>query len=392
MIDDTQLNTQLDTQLFSKQILAWFDKHGRKNLPWQQLHSNTPDPYPVWISEIMLQQTQVATVIDYFHRFMARFGDLRTLALADLDDVLALWAGLGYYARAKNLHKGARQLYAIMQQTGDYPQTTTDWQAISGVGRSTAGAIVAMGLHQFGVICDGNVKRVLTRHFGIDGDITKSATDKALWQLATTLTPAKNSGHYAQAMMDMGATVCTRHQPKCQICPVATSCHAHKTGSQALFPVKAKQKIKPAHSSIALMIEFDGRALWLKRTHNIWQNLWCVPLLNDKSSSLNDDIIWQILTDNDYLNNDYLNNDYLNNDYLDNDSLDNIPTTHHIRHTLTHFHWQIAQATIVINHATYEALNRALIEVNAHFEWLSLHQALDKPLPTGIVKLLQNKP
>lgn len=355
---------------FSTQILTWFNHSGRKNLPWQQLDKSKPDPYPVWISEIMLQQTQVATVIDYFHRFMARFDNLQALAQAELEDVLALWAGLGYYARAKNLHKAGRELYAIYQQTGDYPQTTDDWQRISGIGRSTAGAIMAMGLAKFGVICDGNVKRVLTRHFGIDGDIHKAATDKILWQIATELTPIHHSGLYAQAMMDMGATICTRTNPKCAICPIKQSCYAHQTGSQANFPIKAKKTNKPTHSSTALMIQFDEQTLWLKRTHRIWQNLWCLPLMNDKNNSLYDDTILQILT---------------NNHYLDNP----LPITTSIRHTLTHFHWNIALSILNINHQTHQALNHHLRQINAQFAWLDQNHMADKPIPTGMAKLLQ---
>ena len=200
---------------FAPRLLDWFAENGRHDLPWQQHQTDTPNPYIVWLSEVMLQQTQVTTVLPYFARFMDTFPTVQDLAAADWDVVAEHWAGLGYYARARNLHKGAKQLVAVIEETGEFPQTLAGWEAISGVGPSTAGAIMAMGLHHYGVICDGNVKRVLTRWAAIDGDITKSATTKELWALAERLTPTENSGLFAQAMMDMGATLCTRSKPAC---------------------------------------------------------------------------------------------------------------------------------------------------------------------------------
>lgn len=173
---------------FAPRLLDWFETNGRHDLPWQQHQTDTPNPYIVWLSEVMLQQTQVTTVLPYFARFMTSFPTVQDLAAAEWDEIAEHWAGLGYYARARNLHKGAKQLVATIDETGDFPQTLTGWEAISGVGPSTAGAIMAMGLHHYGVICDGNVKRVLTRWAAIDGDITKSATTKELWALAERLT------------------------------------------------------------------------------------------------------------------------------------------------------------------------------------------------------------
>ncbi|MGP4953034.1 A/G-specific adenine glycosylase, partial [Psychrobacter sp. T6-1] len=210
----TALNT------FAPRLLNWFETNGRHDLPWQQHQTDTPNPYIVWLSEVMLQQTQVKTVLPYFARFMDSFPTVHDLAAADWEVIAEHWAGMGYYARARNLHKGAKQLVEVIDKTGSYPQTLEGWEAISGVGPSTAGAIMAMGLHKYGVICDGNVKRVLTRWAGIDGDITKSATTKELWALAMRLTPKEESGLFAQAMMDMGATLCVRRSPACSLCPL----------------------------------------------------------------------------------------------------------------------------------------------------------------------------
>lgn len=182
---------------FSQKILTWFETSGRHNLPWQQHKKEQSDIYAVWLSEIMLQQTQVSTVIPYFQRFIAKFPTVIDLAAADWDEVANLWAGLGYYARAKNLHQGAKQVVDFIKHTGNFPQSVDQWQTIKGVGQSTAGAIVAMGVRGFGVICDGNVKRVLSRWAMISDDINKTATQKQLWQLAQALTPKHDSGKYA---------------------------------------------------------------------------------------------------------------------------------------------------------------------------------------------------
>ena len=261
-------------------LLDWFAINGRHDLPWQQHQTDTPNPYIVWLSEVMLQQTQVTTVLPYFARFMESFPTVQDLAAAEWDMVAEHWAGLGYYARARNLHKGAKQLVEVINETGDFPQTLAGWEAISGVGPSTAGAIMAMGLHRYGVICDGNVKRVLTRWAAIDGDITKSATTKELWALAERLTPRENSGLFAQAMMDMGATLCTRSKPACLLCPLQDDCLAHAQGRETDYPVKAKKQPKPSKFSNALLIkDADGNILWIQRPDNgIWGGLWSLPL------------------------------------------------------------------------------------------------------------------
>jgi len=341
----TQNSLALDT--FAPRILTWFDTNGRHDLPWQQHKTDTPNPYIVWLSEVMLQQTQVTTVIPYFARFMTSFPTVQDLAAADWDTVAEHWAGLGYYARARNLHKGAKQLVSIIEETGDFPQTVEGWEAISGVGLSTAGAIVAMGLHGYGVICDGNVKRVMTRWAGIDGDIMKSATTKELWALAERLTPSNDSGHFAQAMMDMGATLCTRRNPQCELCPVSADCIAHAQGRETDYPVKAKKKPKPSRFSNALLMQNDsGKILWLQRPDSgIWGGLWVLPLQFKQktqgktvlSTAQDDDAYESEFTTAEQIINEWLAKNKLTAQSVSNSLLDDAP----IKHSLTHFHWYL---------------------------------------------------
>lgn len=346
-------------------LLPWFYQHGRHDLPWQQLHSERPNPYPVWISEVMLQQTQVATVKDYYARFMARFPTLADLANAPIDDVLSLWAGLGYYARARHLHRTAIALIKIIEKTGAYPQTVAEWQALHGIGRSTAGAIVAMGLGGFGVICDGNVKRVLTRHFAIADDISNARTEKALWALASTHTPEHNSGHYAQAMMDLGATLCSKSKPKCTLCPIHSTCQAHLTNSTHIYPVKVKKQPKPTHSSHALIIRHQGRALWLKRPPSgLWGGLWCLPLVGETLPlSLDERLISDILSTH---------------------IAEHTSEQPSIRHSLTHFHWQLLAMVIDTDDNTAAHIERALHAAASQYAW---HKQPPAARPTAIKKL-----
>lgn len=352
---------------FSSRVLAWFYEHGRHDLPWQNLHAPF-DPYPVWISEIMLQQTQVATVIGYYTRFMARFKTLFDLADAPLDEVIEHWAGLGYYARARNLHKTAQTLAHIVRTTGNYPTTLSEWQALSGIGQSTAGAILAMGLGQFGVICDGNVKRVLTRHFAIQDDIGKTKTDKALWELATALTPNDKSGHYAQAMMDMGATLCTRTKPNCPACPISTTCQAHQEGNPTAYPIKAKKAQKPTHHAYALRLIYQNQSLFIKRPESgIWGALWCLPLYNlTRENDDGETALYQLLQDD----------------------LASLSPTASIRHTLTHFHWQLERLDLVLDKTTKTAIDSLLTNHQTDFFWYDNNQLASLAKPTAIQKLL----
>lgn len=259
-------------QIFSQNLLTWFAKHGRHDLPWQV----QDDPYKVWVSEIMLQQTQVKTVLRYFDRFIQRFPTVHDLAKAEWDEVAPYWAGLGYYARARNLHKAVRQVDA----QGSLPTDLDGWMALAGIGRSTAGALMSLGLGQFGVILDGNVKRVLSRFFAIAEDLSSSKNEKLLWQLATALVPEKQHADYTQAIMDLGATLCTPKKPLCMYCPMHGDCQAFSQDRVLDFPQKKIKKAVPIKHADVLIIEFEQQWLWYKRPdQGIWGGLHCLPMI-----------------------------------------------------------------------------------------------------------------
>jgi A/G-specific adenine glycosylase len=258
---------------FAQQLLAWFDKHGRTDLPWQQ----DITPYRVWVSEIMLQQTQVSTVIDYYNRFMARFPDVTTLARAPLDEVLHAWTGLGYYARARNLHKAAQTVVA--EHDGGFPANQDALEALPGIGQSTAGAILAIALGRRATILDGNVKRVLTRFHAIDGYPGKSKINATLWQLAETHTPQTNTGAYTQAIMDLGATLCTRRKPSCNLCPISEQCMAYAAGETERYPQPKPKKNKPVRNARFFVLSTPDNATLLeqKPVNGLWGGLWTPP-------------------------------------------------------------------------------------------------------------------
>ena len=382
---------------FSHRVLSWFWVHGRHDLPWQQHQKKTADIYAVWLSEIMLQQTQVTTVMDYFDRFIAAFPNVHALAQAEWDDVALLWAGLGYYARARNLHAGAKQLVDFIQTHGDFPQTTQDWQTIKGVGRSTAGAIVAMGVKGYGVICDGNVKRVLTRWAAIDDDITKSTTEKLLWELAHKLTPLDNSGHFAQAMMDLGATLCTRTKPKCTLCPVVHDCAAYAKGTPAAYPVKTKKPAKPNQHSLLIRLTHQQKTLWLKRlgdkTPVIWEGLWCFLILTiGKTAPTNTtDVFLQQTLKNSWHNEHCLNQAQFGERQIfellasDKNQL-TLQIGRTIKHTLTHFHWHLSLVNIDIDRELFECINQTLTACASEFVW---QDGKTLAMPAAIKKILE---
>lgn len=255
---------------FSKRVTDWYQDQGRKHLPWQQ----NKTPYRVWISEIMLQQTQVATVIPYYQRFMASFPDITSLANAPEDEVLHHWTGLGYYARARNLHKAAKTIVA--EHNGIFPTDIEQVIALPGIGKSTAGAILSLALNQHHAILDGNVKRVLARCYEVEGYAGQARYDKTLWQLSEAVTPVKLVANFNQAMMDLGATICTRSKPTCSQCPLADSCLANKNNNQTLFPGKKPKKVTPVKSCVMLVIKQNNKVLLYKRPPNgIWGGLWC---------------------------------------------------------------------------------------------------------------------
>jgi A/G-specific adenine glycosylase len=257
----------------SARVLDWFDQHGRKNLPWQRDIS----PYRVWISEIMLQQTQVATVIPYFERFMQALPTLQALAAASEDAVLHLWTGLGYYSRARNLRRAAQLICA--QHGGELPADVEQLSALPGIGRSTAGAIIAIAHRQRAAILDGNVKRVLARFHAVEGWPGQTAVAKTLWQYAESHTPTARVADYTQAMMDLGATLCTRAKPACPLCPLSADCRAHNEGRPHDYPGKKPAKTLPVKGTQMLIISTgQGEILLEKRPPTgIWAGLWIFP-------------------------------------------------------------------------------------------------------------------
>jgi len=259
--------------LFSQQLLDWFDQHGRHDLPWQTDRT----PYRVWVSEIMLQQTQVATVIPYFERFMARFDSVDALAAAQTDQVLHLWTGLGYYARARNLHKAAKTV--VNSHAGVFPQTVEGLMELDGIGQSTAGAIAAISMGVRAAILDGNVKRVLARYHCIAGWPEQSAVKKQLWEIAESLTPPERVADYTQAIMDLGATLCTRSKPACQSCPFNADCAAHQQGRTAEFPGKKAKKTLPVKSVAMFVVLNDADEVLLQKRPDtgIWGSLYSLP-------------------------------------------------------------------------------------------------------------------
>ena len=267
---------------FAARLLTWFEHDGRTDLPWQRDRS----PYRVWISEIMLQQTQVATVVPYFEAFTRRFPDVATLAEAPLDEVLHLWSGLGYYARARNLQRAARVVVA--RHGGDFPRTLEAVMALPGIGRSTAGAILALSANERHPILDGNVKRVLCRQFGVAGYPGDPAVEQRLWSLAEACTPFSRVAEYTQAIMDLGATVCTRARPACLLCPVATSCVALRDGRQDQLPTPRPRTRRPQREVWMVIAVRAGGELLLERRppQGIWGGLWGLPEFPTRAHAL----------------------------------------------------------------------------------------------------------
>ncbi len=338
---------------FSDQVLAWFKVHGRQHLPWQMDRT----PYRVWVSEIMLQQTQVATVIPYFERFMTRFPDVQGLARASQDEVLQLWTGLGYYARGRNLHKCA-QIIAI-EHHGEFPDSVDELEQLPGIGRSTAGAIISLALNQRAAILDGNVKRVLARYHAIEGWPAKTAVSKKLWAVACEHTPATDFADYTQAMMDLGATVCTRSKPKCIDCPLKSDCVGFKLGTPENYPGKKPKKIIPVKALQFLILQDGlGNALLEQRPSiGIWGGLWSFPELshNEDPSRFCSDRFGRVIA---------------------------CELSPSFRHTFSHYHLDITPV-----HITIEPLNRHIADNDRH-QWLTYRQWQTLGLPAPVKKLL----
>jgi A/G-specific adenine glycosylase len=266
------------------QVVNWQKANGRNELPWQ----HPREPYQVWLSEVMLQQTQVATVLDYFARFLQRFPSVDSLAGAPLDDVLGLWSGLGYYSRARNLHLCARAV--VETYGGKFPQTAQLLQTLPGIGRSTAAAIASLCFGERIAILDGNVRRVLTRVLGFDADLSVAAHERRLWDEASRLLPLRDLHHtmprYTQGLMDLGATVCTTKAPSCHVCPLALSCVARGQGQPERYPVKTRKLKRSSQSIWLLWAQTPAGSVWLTKrpTPGVWAGLYCFPLFDERET------------------------------------------------------------------------------------------------------------
>ena len=335
--------------VFSDALLEWFDVHGRHDLPWQV----ADDPYKVWVSEIMLQQTQVKTVLQYFDRFIARFPTVQDLGTATWDEVAPYWAGLGYYARARNLHKAG----GIVATQGHFPDTLEEWIALPGIGRSTAGALMSLGLRKYGVIMDGNVKRVLSRFFAIEDDLSKPIHERAMWQLAEELCPHERNHDYTQAIMDLGATVCTPKKPLCLYCPMQQHCQAHQQGLENELPFKKAKKPVPVKSAQVLILQCGDQWLWQQRPNTgLWGGLWCLPIIEEVHEL---DVLKQSL------------------------GLKQFIQKVEISHSFTHFTWQLEGLVFAIDADLQEHL---AIELNGI--WLEPTAAVQAGIPTAMKKLI----
>lgn len=350
-IKSNELNINRINKFFSETLLNWYDQHGRKTLPWQQPQT----PYRVWLSEIMLQQTQVQTVIPYFQKFVARFPDIRSLANASIDDVLTLWAGLGYYSRARNLHRCAHII--THQYAGHFPEDLTVLQSLPGIGHSTAAAIMSLAFNQPTAILDGNVKRVLSRFFLIHHDSPADLVQH-LWQQARACMPTNHCREYTQAIMDMGATCCTRKFPRCQQCPLKNNCQAFQHQKVHEYPAAKPKPSRPIRSQQLFIFYSKNDLIYLEKRpeKGIWGGLWCFPLHEETTSSA----------------------DFLNPYQLATDSL--IQPWIILKHTLTHL--QLELQTYLI-----------LTDENAAYpgQWVPIHSTdtlgLPKPIKTILYQL-----
>ncbi|MDD2776797.1 MAG: A/G-specific adenine glycosylase [Gallionella sp.] len=328
---------------FSTHLIHWQRIHGRHDLPWQGA-----DAYRVWLSEIMLQQTQVVTVLPYYQRFIDSFPDVSSLAAAPIDDVLAHWSGLGYYARGRNLHRAAQ--HVVAQHGGEFPREFEQLLELSGIGRSTAAAICALAYHQNHAILDGNVKRVLARYCGIHGVATEKSVETQLWQAAIALLPERDIAAYTQALMDMGATLCTRSKPQCERCPVRGECVAHLSGQVAQLPTPRARKTVPEKSANFLLLRCGDQVLLEKRpSSGIWGGLWCPPQIEALA-------------------------EWMQQRGLSGNPIPLPPFSH----TFTHFKL----------HLTPLILDVDFLLAQPESEWMTLHDALNAAIPTPVRKIL----
>lgn len=340
---------------FSGAVLAWFDQHGRHDLPWQAEKT----AYFTWISEIMLQQTQVATVIPYFQRFTQRFPDVHSLATAEQDEVLHLWTGLGYYARARNLHATAKVVSQELE--GNFPESVEGLEALPGIGRSTAGAILSISTGKRAAILDGNVKRVLARFYALEGWPGTTANQKILWAYAEQNTPYDRVGDYTQAMMDLGATLCRRGKPDCVNCPLKKGCKALKQGRTDQLPEPKPKKTLPVKQTHMLILQQEGAhevLLYKRPPSGLWGGLWSFPQVSDLRDCKTETGL-----------------------QLDQDS---IQVLEPLRHTFSHFHLDITPVKAQLN-----TLTDCVME-GKPLLWYNIEQPQDVGLAAPVKKLLQS--
>ncbi len=341
----------------AQRVVRWQRQHGRHDLPWQ----GTRDPYRVWLSEIMLQQTQVATVLDYYARFLQRFPSLEALAAAPLDDVLALWSGLGYYSRARNLHRCAQTLQR--DHGGTFPASSQALAELPGIGQSTAAAIAAFCFSERVAILDGNVKRVLSRALGFAEDLAKPANERALWQTAQSLLPKRGIEAYTQGLMDLGATVCTLRRPGCSACPLNPGCVAVAEGRVQDYPVKTRRILRGQRSNALLWLA-HGERLWLVRRpeKGVWAGLWSLPEFDSPAALQAAVADWP-------------------------GRGETLPA---IDHALTHFDWHLQPFRWALPTRLGAARLQGLVEQWPNGRWVDHSQALQMGLPAPLRKLLTN--
>ena len=344
----------LSPEAFQNAVLDWFDRHGRKNLPWQK----DINPYRVWLSEVMLQQTTVAAVIPYFERFIKRFPNITSLAAAELDDVLHLWSGLGYYSRARNLHKAAQMVVADF--AGQFPESLEQLEQLPGVGRSTAGAIASISMQIRAPILDGNVKRVLARFHAVSGWPGQSRVAKELWHYAEDYTPSSRLPDYTQAMMDLGATLCTRSKPKCEQCPLVKGCEGYLQGDPTLYPSpKPKKELPERQVRLMMIVNQNGEVLLERRPPTgIWGGLWSFP---------------EVATDSDIEQ---------ETESLTGIHLEGYEPWKSFRHTFSHYHLDIVPVKAFADSEEYNVAD------SERWRWCSLDQVQQLGVAAPVKKLL----
>lgn len=340
---------------FATQIVDWQRRHGRHSLPWQ----NTRDPYRVWLSEVMLQQTQVSTVLGYYDRFLRAFPSVAALAAAPLDDVLALWSGLGYYSRARNMHRCAQAV--VTEHRGQFPSNSAALATLPGIGRSTAAAIAAFCFGERVAILDGNVKRVLTRVLGFGGDLAEAAHERELWALATSLLPHEGIEAYTQGLMDLGATLCSARAPQCASCPAHANCVAARKSQQEHYPVKTRKLKRGTREHVWLWLQWRHR-LWLQQrpASGVWAALFSLPEFDGVVAFEQASAGWPGVAEA-------------------------LPS---FTHTLTHLDWTLHPVRWLLPPRTSAARVAALVSPWPSGRWFSIDEALASGLPAPLRKLI----